>query len=697
MSHWLARLLSPASIAIVGASERAGSLATSTIQLLNDSEYSGTVYLVNPKYDRLYQQPCFPSLTELPQTPDLVIFVISGLALERSFDEALHCGVGGIVIYASNYLHNDSTPKLTERLKARAREAGVPVIGGNSMGFYNYDESIFVSFDRPPLNRPGGHIGLILHSGSAMTYLANNDERFCFNYVIASAQEINATVADYIDYLLDQPSTRVIAIFLETVRDVPGFVAALERACRLQIPVVITKVGRTEKSARFALSHSGAIIGDHQAFVALCQRYGVLLCDDADEMIASAMLFAAGFRVSSRGIASMLDSGGMREQMIDLAEDCQLEFAAISTETTAVLEENLEAGLEAVNPMDGMGALNNRIASTYLECGKALLDDPATALLTLEFEFRDGFSHYPELLQVARDLHDYSDKPVILLNSCGYTCLTQTAAEFTQQGIPVINGIQLALRALRNLVRYQPQSLNLEWQRQIAFEPNKLIRWAKQLSEIGVCDEITSLRFFADFDLPCVPFVEANSAQQLLAEVQHWDYPLVLKTAMPGIAHKSDLDGVKVGINNRLELGTAYQDLQRRLGNRVVVMPMVTAGVEVSLGMKNDPHYGPMLILACGGVLIELLNQRACRLAPVNADQANAMIDELKLADLLAGVRGQPALDRAALVTLMQRFSELIVEFSASIAEIDLNPVIVNRAGCIIVDALVVAIAEPRE
>jgi len=454
MAHWLDRLLNPQTIAIVGASERVGSLAAMTRRQLSDSGYRGKVYPVNPKYQSLHGQTCYASLSDLPVVPDLVVYVISGLALEQSFEQAMALKVGGILIYAANYIENDTQPKLPERLRRKSRQAAIPVCGGNSMGFYNYDRNVMVSFDSPPMGRPAGHIGLILHSGSGMTYLANNDARFCFNYVIASAQEINASVGDYMDYLVEQDSTRVIAILLEAVRDVPAFIAALDRARSKSIPVVITRLGRSEKSAQLAMSHSGAIVGDYEAFVAACERHGAILCRDADEMIVTAMLFAAGFRVGGGGLSSMLDSGGMREQMIDLAEDHGVRFARITTHTTLVLREHLETGLEAVNPMDGMGALGNNTHQTYLECGKALLDDADTALLSFEFEFRDGFSHYPELFEVTKQLSAYSNKPVILINSCTFTTIHQTAAELTGQGIPVINGIDVALRAMLNLMNY---------------------------------------------------------------------------------------------------------------------------------------------------------------------------------------------------------------------------------------------------
>ena len=688
MTHWLTPLLAPKSIAIVGASQRAGSLAATTFQQLRDNGYNGLIFLVNPKYEQVFDQECFPTLKALPATPDLVVFVISGLGMEKSFDEALSLKVGGVVIYASNNIEEAAQPNLVARLRAKAAEAGIPVCGGNSMGFYNYDDHVFISFDRPPAGRPAGHIGLILHSGSGLTYLANNDARFCFNYVIASAQEINATAADYMDYLLDQPSTRVIALMLETVRDVPAFIAALQKARRKDIPVVITKLGRTEKSAELAVSHSGAIVGNHEAFVAACERHGVILCRDVDEMITTAMLFAAGYRMQCAGIASMLDSGGMRELMIDLADDYGLPFAEVSGDTKAFMQSHLEYGLVADNPLDAMGALGRNTEQTYLECGKALLDDPATGLLTFEFEFRDGFSHYPELFGVIDQLAAYKGKPLVVVNSCTFTSLNKTAAELCHRGIPMINGIDIALRAIRNLSRYQ--SAEPEKREILDFDTEVLKKWRGKLAENEILDELTSLELMADFNLPVVPHEITTSLNDALRAANQFGYPVVMKTAEPGIAHKSDCGGVIVSIENNQSLESAYLDLETRLGKRVLIMPMIGTGVEVSVGMKNDAQYGPLLILAAGGILIELLEDRVFKLAPVNAEQARTMLVQLKVSRLLAGVRGRPAADIDALIDLIVRFSQMIVALSDSIAEIDLNPVIVTQAGCTIVDALVV-------
>ena len=278
----------------------------------------------------------------------------------------------------------------------------------------------------------------------------------------------------------------------------------------------------------------------------------------------------------------------------------------------------------------------------------------------------------------------------MLVNSCSFTKIQETAAELSTQGIPVINGIDVALRAMRNLMKFRSGDKIEDCSSEIEFDSVSVENWLSRLRSDESFDEITSLSLMSDFGLPTVDFRLAKSFEQLYQSADPLGCPLVLKTAMPGIAHKSDKNGVIVDIKDRQQLEMAYRDLQTRFGDRVVIMPMIEAGVEVSVGMKNDPQYGPLVIVACGGILVEILAERAFRLAPVNSEQANAMIDQTRLSRLLSGVRGQAAVDRSALIELVVRFSQLASILDDVIAEIDLNPVIVNRSGCTIVDALVI-------
>ncbi|MCP4984308.1 MAG: hypothetical protein GY935_27860 [Gammaproteobacteria bacterium] len=254
----------------------------------------------------------------------------------------------------------------------------------------------------------------------------------------------------------------------------------------------------------------------------------------------------------------------------------------------------------------------------------------------------------------------------------------------------MINGINVALRAIRNLMAFQPQADPAIQHSETEIDQLTVSRWSQRLRGEQRWDETTSLGLMSDFGLPTVAFQCAQNLEEACLAADASGYPVVLKTTMAGIAHKSDQNGVRVGIENRQQLQLTYRDLQTRLGDSVVVMPMVPAGVEVSVGMKNDPQYGPTIIVACGGVLIELLAERAFGLAPIDAEQANAMIDQIRLARLLSGLRGQAGVNREVLVDLIVQFSALALAFTDTIAEIDLNPVIVNQAGCCIVDALLI-------
>ncbi len=688
----LERLLSPGSIAVVGASARPDSIAANTIMQIRESGYRGTLHLVNPRHATLFDLPCHPDLASLPSVPDLVVYAISGLPLEASFEQALGLGVGGILVYAANHLPMDGTPALAERLRNKATAVGIPVCGGNSMGFYNYEHGVFVSFDRPA-ERPAGHIALISHSGSAMTYLANNDARFCFNYVISSGQETNGTAADYMHHVLDRTSTRVVALFLETVRDVPGFVDALEKAGALDIPVVIAKLGRTHKSAALALSHSGAIVGDHDAFTALCRRHNALLVRDADELIVTALLFALECRPTTRAIASILDSGGMRELMIDLAVDHGVEFADISAATARRMSRHLDTGLVADNPLDAMGALGQDSETVFVECGKALLDDPATGLLTYEFEFRDGFSHYPGLFRSLETLHGYRDKPVIAVNSLGFSRMQQTAADLCHRGVACLNGIDLALRGIRNLVRYGagrapgPASSGGPW----VPDPDLLRHWREALRRDGPRAESVCLALLADFGFPVIPHQAANDLQAVLAAAEALGYPVVLKTAAPGVMHKSDAGGVATHLHTPRELSLAYDALSGRLGPATLVMRQAGEGVEIALGMKRDAQFGPLVMAAAGGTQVERLGDRSFGLAPLGHPEAREMWRSLAIHPGLLDALGDACPGQAVLDDLLVRFSVLAGSLADVLSEMDINPVIVNADGLHVVDGLLIA------
>jgi acyl-CoA synthetase (NDP forming) len=683
-------MLNPKAVALVGVSKRAGSVGRRMLQYLRQGGFQGRIYAINPRYETVQGLACYAALAELPEVPDLVIIGVGGQDVERVVEQAISLGAGGAVLFYNNYLPDDESPTLLERVKRKACRAGFPICGGNGMGFYNYDHSLFASFDVPPV-RPAGHIALIAHSGSVMTYLANNDARFMFNLVVSPGQEIYATAADYLDYALDQASTRVVALFLEAVRDVDGFIAGLKKAQRRRIPVVITKVGRTEKSAKLAATHSGALAGNESAFQAVCDRYGVLRTPDLDDLMNTALLMSQGRLPASGGLAALLDSGGLREQLIDLAAENRVPLAEINDKSREIISEVLEFGLAPENPVDAMGNFSADLVGIWTQIVSALAADPDCALLAIEFEFRDDFSHYPELFEVIESLPDITGKPVFVLSSSVHNRNQDHAARLTQAGIPVMSGVSMALRAVKKSLAYRDhQAIAALNSRHESMQHADLV--AVELLRAETLDEGIVLQVMARYGLPVARSIVVSSDEDALKAAVELGYPLVLKTAHPDIAHKSDRGGVHLQLQNEADVGAAYADLASRLGGRVLVAEQISGQLELSFGMVNDAQYGPVVIVAAGGILIEAMGDSQLALAPVNQDEARRMIGSLRIAPLFSGLRGRPALSIDAAADVFARFSEVMAAHADVIAECDLNPVIVGTESCTIVDGLIVRV-----
>jgi acyl-CoA synthetase (NDP forming) len=690
--HWMSRMLGPKSIALVGVSPKPDSFGQRVINLLRNHKFSGRLFLVNPKYSEVEGVRCYPCLDDLPEVPDLVVMVTGSHATEAILDQATEIGAGGVVIFANNYLQDDASPPLLQRLKEKSRASGIPVCGGNGMGFYNYDSNTLVSFDFPP-HRLGGHIAFVAHSGSAMTCIANTDPRLRFNLVVSPGQEINGTVADYMLYALNQPSTRVVAIFVETIRDPQMFIHALQVALNKNIPVVIVKVGATEQSARMAASHSGAIAGSDSAFQAICDHYCAIRVADMDELAATALAFSQSRQLGQGNLSSLLDSGGLREQMIDLAGTRGVSFTNLTEASRKKLSENLEFGLVAENPVDAMGALNAEITVIYRNCLEILAQDPGTAMISMEFEFRDEFCQYPELLDVAREFGSKCPVPFIMINSTVNVNNQCTASELGQLGIPVINGVSLALSAMGNMFRYRDRRFfehTLQFDHPDELTREKLTFWQGRLQNTKTLDESGSLELLTDFNLPCVSFRTADNLDSVLAIADDLTYPVVLKSATPDLNHKSDVDGVRLSIGDAATVREAYIDLSTRLGPDVIVAPMIEQGVELAFGMVNDAQFGPVIMVCAGGIYIELLEDRRFIPAPCSVEEAMQNIQKLKISKILNGVRGRPPCRVDLAARALSDFSRVAYELQDFVSEIDLNPVIVGPDACTIVDALVV-------
>jgi acyl-CoA synthetase (NDP forming) len=692
MSHKLDPLLKPGSVALIGASERENSPGRVLANMVINSEFAGDIYPINPGYSSIFSKPCYSSLDRLPIKVDHVIIALGVEKLEPSLRAAIDHGAKAATIFSGTTLYNDIEPNLLTRLTNMAKAADIQICGANGMGFYNITQNLYAGmFQRPEIINRGG-ISHIAQSGTAFATLAHNGCKLGFNLCVSSGNEMTTTVADYIDWSLEQPDTRVISLFLETVRDPQSFVNVLAKARQKQIPVVALKIGKTPLAARMAISHTGAIAGNHAAFEALFNRYGVIEVQDFDELGATLMLLQNGQSAHQGEFAAMFESGGLREMMADIAHEIGLEFATIEAATQSEISRHLDPGLKAENPLDAWGS-HHRFEERFTDCMKALMQDPNVAGGAFFSIFRDDYFLHEAIYRVVETVSREVGKPIALATTFSDLDNEKISRRAFEAGIPLIEGARESLLAFKHLFEYQRQLKQPFDERTKPVTDKNIISHCRTLFNSGkdkAFDENKALNLLENFGIPVVTSHQVNDKESLIKSSREMKYPLVLKTAEPGINHKSDSNGVFVNIADEQALIEHYSDLSSRLGPTVQVAEMINDAVEISLGCVNDPQFGPFILISAGGVLVELLDDRKVALCPISDEEAVGLVNGLKVSRLLKGYRGKPAVNIDALVNAIVQFSEFAHEFRDCFSEIDINPLLVNTEGCYAVDALIV-------
>ncbi|MGB7450352.1 MAG: acetate--CoA ligase family protein [Ornithinimicrobium sp.] len=691
--HRLSRMLAPSSVALLGASTLPNVAGNDMVLELQAARYPGRVYPVNPRYDEIEGYPCYGGLRDLPEVPDLAVLGIGNAALEEQVRTAIELGVGGLVIPGSVLLPTDTRQdSLRQRIRAMAKAADLPIVGGNCMGFYN-TQAWFRAFPfyRPYELREGG-VTLIAHSGSVLTSLLWNDQKLRFNLAISPGQELVTSADEYMDYALEQPSTRVIALFLETVRNPDAFIAVLRKAAQRDVPVVALKAGRSAVAAHLALSHSGAIAGDAAAYQALFDRYGVLSVTTLDELAATALLLSSARRPAPGGLATIHDSGGERELLIDLADDIGVPFAQISEQTSTTLAEHLDPGLEPVNPLDAWGTGNN-YQTIFERCWQALMDDDDTAVGAFVIDLTSGFYLHESFARICRRVHRRTTKPIVMITNHIGTDTQDLARRLTDLDIPVLDGTVAGLQAIRHALAYRDFQLSPRIAAPMAPDAQVTTRWRARLSEAHALTEGEGLDLLADYGVPTVAHHTVNSAEEAVAAAEEVGFPVAVKTAVPGILHKSDVGGVWLNLLDAEQVCEAYTEMATHLGPEALVAAMHLAEVEMAFGIVVDPQFGPMVLVAGGGVFIEILGDRQLGLVPIDLPIARRMIDKLDIAPILNGVRGRPPVDKGAVADALVAMSHLAADLGDLIAEVDVNPLAVTTDGALALDALVIPTA----
>jgi acyl-CoA synthetase (NDP forming) len=651
--------------------------------------YSGDIYPINPNYDSLQGLPCYPAIAALPAPPELVIFGVGDQRIEAALEDAIAAGARAAVIMSTTVVDDDAAPFLKDRLQDRINAAGLLVCGSNGMGFYNVRDHVWACGFDSAMHHAPGNITLLSHSGAGMSGIIDCDERVRVNLAVSTGNELNVTMDEYLDFALDLPETRAVGLFIETARNPAGFRRALEKANQRRIPVVAIKVGKTERAARLAVSHSGAMAGDDAAYEALFDHYGVQRVRDMDELATTLIMFAELHPVAAGGLVTLHDSGGERQLLIDLADEAGVALADLGKNTVAELEKILDPELPAVNPLDAWSRGGSNYEQQMTQSLSLMMQDDAAALGAAILNRAPDGVIYPIYLNYIQRARAESGKPVALVAARQGTGSDKSVVDSTHAGIPILDSVPVFLSGVRALFDYRDFLLRTD-AAPVVLPESAIAAWRSRLQSSAAIGEADALQLLADCGLPVSHSVRVSGSDELESAAARCGFPLVLKTAMPGIAHKSDSGGVVLNIQDATQLDAAYRELAARLGPEAVVAPMAAAGIEMMLGATRDEQFGPVILLGFGGVLAETLQDVTFVLPPFDAAHARRCVDRLQLRPLLDGVRGRAAADIDSFCDLAARFSAIVDALGGELGEVDINPVIVHATGCTIVDALVV-------
>jgi len=722
-------MLEARSVALVGASSRAASFGSRMLEEVSKSTARPRIYPVNPRYAELAGARCYPSLADLPEAPELALLAVPDAALEQQLSLAADTGCRSAVIFGnaheehvpsasagrgiggdllSGIAVHACVPALRDRLATIARDAGMALCGAGCMGFANVGHGLRALGYTEPDPLPAGSVALVTHSGSVFSAMLRARRGFGFTLAVSSGQELVTAAPAYLDYALAQPGTRVLGLVLETIRDGAALQEVLGRAAVADIPVVLLTAGNSDSGRAMVAAHSGALAGSDGGWEALARAYGVHRVSDLAEFTDTLELFSLGRRVPAgqyrgsaarrTGIAAVHDSGLERAHVADVAEALGVPFAEIGQVTRDRLASLLDPGLVPANPLDvwGTGADTRDL---FGGCMLALADDPAVEAVALAVDLvheYDGDDSYPLALS---DVAGRTAKPLAVLSNLPSALDPELARQLRGQGVGVLEGTRSGLLALRHLLdhaRHQGVGADLAGSQArqrgthgVRIDRDRQARGAALLAS-GQATGAALLNVLADYGIAVARSRPASDREAVLGAAEQIGYPVVLKTDEPGILHKSDVGGVVLGIADAPELAAAYAALATRLGSRVLVCQTVPVGTELALGIVTDPELGPLIVTGAGGVLVELLADRAVALPPVSPAQAGELVAGLRVARLLAGARGAPPADMDAVIRAICGLSELAIELGSQLDALDINPLICGPNGAVAVDALVV-------
>ena len=689
----LRRLLSPRSVAIVGASTNLESISGRPLKLLKRYGFKGAVYPVNPNRESIDGVRCYPSLESLPEVPEVVLVGVRAALVPGVIEECARLGVGFAVIFSSGFAESEEA-EMQEKIVSIARSGDVRILGPNCQGLVNLAEGIPLSFSASldTERRPSGHVAYVSQSGAFgfASFAMAADAGAGFRYVVTTGNQADLDLVDFARALSEDPEVRLLLLYLEGIKDGRRFLDLLRFTRSRDLPVAILKVGRSDVAKEAAKSHTAALTGDEKVWEAIFSQYGVLPLSDADDVTDVARLFGVQKRTKGNRVGILSTSGGAGIIAADSCASAGLAVPALSPGFRREVEAFIPPFGSSLNPVDMTAQVIND-PQGFRKLLALMEESPEIDMILPVLSMITGDSGRQMALDLA-EAFETGKKPM----ACCWLIDDEHGREFrellTERKVPVFAGLRRAATALARHWQWERRS-------ELPAEVGPELPRARLRELPGDLTEAEAKGLLASYGVPITREKLCQSLAESTAAAEEIGYPVALKVMSPDIPHKTDAGIVALRVRDEEELRNTYgrileKAVKAKPGARikgVLVQEMVSGGQECIVGVRRDPLFGPVIAVGLGGVFVEVLRDVSFRLAPVDRKTVLQMLEELKGLPLLRGARGNPPRDIEALASLVEAVSRMALS-EPDLVELDVNPVMVleEGRGAVAVDALIV-------
>jgi len=689
-------LFAPKSVAVIGASNRQGSVGRAVFTNILLNEYRGTVYPVNPKDRSISGVRSYPSVQDLPESVDVAVIVVPAAVVPDVTEDCGKRGVKGLIVISAGFKEIGQDGAALERQVASlAQKYSMRMVGPNCLGAINTDPEVRLNASFASQMPLEGSIAFASQSGAlgeaVIDYAAG--EGIGFSKFISVGNKADVNENDVLEYLRADPKTKVILLYIEDIVDGRKFVDTVSKVTE-EKPIIAVKAGVSPEGAKAASSHTGALAGSDEAYNAILKQSGVLRVESIIDLFDYARAFAKQPPPRGNRVAIITNGGGPGIMATDASVRYGLQISQFSETTKSKLRAGLPKEASVNNPIDLIGdAQSDRyelaLQALYdesVDCGLVLLTPQAMV----------------DLKKVAETIASVGPRSgkTILASILGLTDITPAIDVLESNNIPHYTFPESAVRALAAMYEYQcwverPRTEIRHFDVDVG-KAREIISNAKRAGLTNIPQD-DALRILSTYGLPVIKTETASSKAEALEATKRIGYPVAMKIVSPDVVHKIDVGGVKLDLSSDQDVSEAFDEILKNVNARVpdariegvILQEYVTGGTETIIGIHRDPKFGPLLMFGLGGIYVEAYRDVSFRLAPIRELSADNMINQIRGSKILQGFRGQPPADTKSIAECIERLSQLSIELP-DIAELDVNPLVAFANGCRALDARII-------